>query len=1490
MKKRLLSLFLVFTFILTAFPSWAFANEEEATVKETELKIETVRRDGKSYIEIPVGPVKEKAKDGVHFRSIDLNTPDKDGAGQKINAAATIVWQMHDWKFPAEGFKAKLQIGNDANPRNNETIAEVQVTGTVPVPEKVSQNHFQFITTDKYKKGDENGDLKLVFDNSFRANCRIAAGYDSDAVPNGKCYYIVVTQITMPAYTAEWYDNGDKNTRPFIKGMLYSAGLEEGPVDVKKENLKYGTIGPESPRYVDENDINGNTIGMVDFIPTGNITEPQLKMSVGQTPIATGKFVSYVTKAIDPSDFSATETEHKLDNTSGKIESHAITSMGGNPGKVSPAYFYQLIGDNNHMWRFQMREVLKVKLNSGAGKVNEEKDKDLHVGNKKFQEIGHSEKIYNNDVELTDYIRKTYPKKDGETDEQLKKRVSEATQSQRVIEFDTDETITPPKAKVKGTEVDTVFKGWATEAQTINENKELSPIKGLLVNADKTLTDEGNAYKFTKDTTLYAVFAPKGVGKVNFDYVDDKGNKIISTEQDAKDYRYLTAEEKKKITDEKTEAMLLDEKYPSDKTGTEGDTIDASLASTAEAPSFLGYKVIGVEVTPAAEEGKTQTFTEDGKYTITYKYEKLDPVIPEKDGDKTNEKPDGYVTVTFHADKEENTGDKQRGKVYTTDDTKLVDKIVYFVNPADGIMLSNDKLVAKVKPNKGYKNAEGLQFQDKAESLDNLDVIITDDSDLYAQYVEKDKVVKLDDPENPTNFPKDSTDNSKNDADYVTVKFVADKNGKIKEGEAEKAKGIAYAVLKNTEWADAVKAGVVVPEENATENNPKLVGKDKFHSFKEWQKDGAKVTEFAKVGDTNVTYTAVFGKADELSVTYNLNAPEGLTVGGDAPTDDTKYLKDEEVTVKALAADNKLAGYEFTGWNTQADGKGTAYAADAKFAIKADTKLFAQWKKTAPDVIPVDNDTDQKGKNDEEIPTNYVFVEFKVKDKDADKANIKADQQAKFKVDPKATVTLTAPELEVKEAYKVSHTAKFNESDYTNKVFAKATTIWASVSEKGKIEVKYVFETNPKNKDLPEALAALKPTDLKDGTAVYPENAPATPKAPDTSSEKAQKALIERDAKDKKLGEWKAGNWEKDVDKNTGNITYTLTWTFEEVGKSKQPDVNPVKPGDKKITGKGEPGSDIEVKIPDKDDPIKTTVDKNGDWTVDVPEDKKLKDGDKVIVTQTEKDKKTSDPVEKTVKEDKKPEPKPEPVPEVEIPGIKYKDHKVPTYPVYAVVEKKDTEKVIPPEIFTHEQYIFGYPDDTIRPDGDMTRAEAIAVVARLQKLDLSDKTSNIYKDTKAGMWYNAAINAAFREGYLLEKEGENIRPNDKITRAELALLISHIDKKNDTVAPFEDVKGHKFEAAINQAYGNERIKGYPDGTFKPDNSITRAEVATMLNKLYDRYPDKNFIDANQNLVHNYKDMSYKGHWGYYELVEAYHTHKFARLANNMEEWKAIIK
>ena len=316
----------------------------------------------------------------------------------------------------------------------------------------------------------------------------------------------------------------------------------------------------------------------------------------------------------------------------------------------------------------------------------------------------------------------------------------------------------------------------------------------------------------------------------------------------------------------------------------------------------------------------------------------------------------------------------------------------------------------------------------------------------------------------------------------------------------------------------------------------------------------------------------------------------------------------------------------------------------------------------------------------------------------------------------------------------------------------------------------------------------------------------------------------------------------------------------------KDKDGNPTAPD--KTPKVGQPGNGVVV-TPHPDGSITVTIPKNydGPSTIVIPVEVKV-GGEEIHTTLTIR-----------VRDNK-------PGIDYDIPELKIHEY-TPTYPVYASVDKKVVDKEV---INSHDQYIFGYPDDTIRPDGDMTRAEAIAVVARLQKLDLSDKSSKIYKDTKADMWYNGAINAAFREGYLLEKEGENVRPNDKITRAELAELISHIDKKNNAIAPFDDVKGHKFEAAINQAYGNGRIEGYPDGTFKPDNFITRAEVATMLNKLYDRYPDKNFIDANQNLVHNYKDMSYKGHWGYYELVEAYHSHTYLRLKDNMEEWKVIIK
>lgn len=186
---------------------------------------------------------------------------------------------------------------------------------------------------------------------------------------------------------------------------------------------------------------------------------------------------------------------------------------------------------------------------------------------------------------------------------------------------------------------------------------------------------------------------------------------------------------------------------------------------------------------------------------------------------------------------------------------------------------------------------------------------------------------------------------------------------------------------------------------------------------------------------------------------------------------------------------------------------------------------------------------------------------------------------------------------------------------------------------------------------------------------------------------------------------------------------------------------------------------------------------------------------------------------------------------------------------------KKDSRK---------SSYLMGYGDGTIRPDANVTRAEAVAMIARLMGYS-QDKSKEIYADGNG--WFNSYLSAAYSAGILEEKMGENFRPNENITRAELAQMISHIDKKNDAKAPFKDIAGHKYEAAIGQIFGNGRIKGYEDGTFKPDREITRAEIATMLNRLFDRKIDK----KDGGMFKEYKDLN-KNHWAYYEIMEASRT------------------
>ena len=251
------------------------------------------------------------------------------------------------------------------------------------------------------------------------------------------------------------------------------------------------------------------------------------------------------------------------------------------------------------------------------------------------------------------------------------------------------------------------------------------------------------------------------------------------------------------------------------------------------------------------------------------------------------------------------------------------------------------------------------------------------------------------------------------------------------------------------------------------------------------------------------------------------------------------------------------------------------------------------------------------------------------------------------------------------------------------------------------------------------------------------------------------------------------------------------------------------------------------------------------------------------------------------LKETEKPEPKPQPQPEKpkedrEIGGR------------FTIISE-DHNNHDDGHYENHIKYIYGYPDNNIKPEGNITRAEAVAIAVRLKGISANNKEKPDFEDVEEGQWYIASLNEGIRLG-LLDWNQNKIRPNDPITRGEMAKLFAAIDEKNNAKSDFPDIIGHKYEKEINMAFGNGRIVGYSDGTFKPDNNITRAEAVIMFNSIFNRLPDRAYIDLNEALLEKYKDLN-KKHWAYYELMEAANSHEFKRKSNLKDEiWLKIIE
>ena len=234
-------------------------------------------------------------------------------------------------------------------------------------------------------------------------------------------------------------------------------------------------------------------------------------------------------------------------------------------------------------------------------------------------------------------------------------------------------------------------------------------------------------------------------------------------------------------------------------------------------------------------------------------------------------------------------------------------------------------------------------------------------------------------------------------------------------------------------------------------------------------------------------------------------------------------------------------------------------------------------------------------------------------------------------------------------------------------------------------------------------------------------------------------------------------------------------------------------------------------------------------------------------------------------------------------------------YAIWKRAEEEKEEEPIEIKGEDHKTYIFGYPDGSVRPNGSITRAEAAAMLARLLNIEaIGSAAKPNFTDTESS-WYNKAINAVVFRGIMKGYPDGRFRPNAPITRAEFTQMISTIDNKPYGVAPFADVPGHWAERAIGSEYQAKRITGYPDGLFRPDANITRAEAAVILNKIFERkYDNLSLLKCkNPQMIKRFTDLN-ESFWGWNDMVEATNTHEFVRrykedvLKRLEEDWLLI--
>ncbi|MCD9025805.1 S-layer homology domain-containing protein [Cohnella silvisoli] len=537
---------------------------------------------------------------------------------------------------------------------------------------------------------------------------------------------------------------------------------------------------------------------------------------------------------------------------------------------------------------------------------------------------------------------------------------------------------------------------------------------------------------------------------------------------------------------------------------------------------------------------------------------------------------------------------------------------------------------------------------------------------------------------------------------------------------------------------------------------------------------------------------------------YTVNYNDNDSTGGSIPTDGGIY--DPGAPVKVLGNTGNLAktGYTFAGWNTQANGNGTSYAAGATFAMgSSNVILFAKWTLNS-------SSSSGGGGGGSGIPSSQKEI-ITVDVKDGTKGN--------GEVVSKATIERTTD----------ANGRKKDDVTFTNEQASKtAEQLKASGSNTAKLVV-------PDPKDEVSELNVVLP---KTSTSTLAENGLNleifTPNAriviPSSSlqglgGDKYFRLVPVKTASEREAVEERART-EQIVRVVAGNDNVEI------VGRPMTIETNMQS---RRVT----------LVLPLND--VSLTEDQLKDLGIYIEHS----DGTKELV------KGEIVPYDGSGKR-----------------GIQFTVNKFSTF---AVVHMEGWLKSLT-DGSAHKAYIAGYPDGTFGPDRNITRAEMAAILARLFDKD-KKQASTIYADVTATYWARAAIDKDTAMGLMIGYTDGSFKPEASISRAEMASVVARLldSSSSESGGSFSDISGHWAQAAIEKAKAAGIINGYEDGTFRPEQLLTRAEAVAMINKLLGRGPLS-------GAERKWKDVPEK-YWAYGHIQEASVDHSFEKKTDGEEKY-----